>query len=45
MCGILVHCLAGISSSVTVTVAYLIQKMNLSFMDAYVFVQRKKSNI
>lgn len=39
------HCLAGISRSVTVTVAYLMQKMNLSLNDAYDFVKRKKSNI
>lgn len=39
------HCLAGISRSVTVTVAYLMQKLNLSMNDAYDIVKMKKSNI
>lgn len=39
------HCLAGISRSVTVTVAYLMQKLHLSLNDAYDLVKRKKSNI
>uniref|UniRef100_H0WPN6 protein-tyrosine-phosphatase n=1 Tax=Otolemur garnettii TaxID=30611 RepID=H0WPN6_OTOGA len=42
---VLVHCLAGISRSVTVTVSYVMQKMNLSLKDTYDFVKRKKSNI
>ncbi|KFV71499.1 Dual specificity protein phosphatase 6, partial [Dryobates pubescens] len=37
--------LAGISRSVTVTVAYLMQKLNLSMNDAYDIVKMKKSNI
>ncbi|XP_061917329.1 dual specificity protein phosphatase 6 [Entelurus aequoreus] len=44
-CGVLVHCLAGISRSVTVTVAYLMQKLRLSMNEAYDIVKMKKSNI
>ena len=39
------HCLAGISRSVTITVAYLMYKMSMSLNDAYDFVRRKKANI
>ncbi|XP_074872792.1 dual specificity protein phosphatase 9 [Carettochelys insculpta] len=44
-CGILVHCLAGVSRSVTVMVAYLMQHLNLSLNDAYDLVKRKKADI
>ena len=44
-CGVLVHCLAGISRSVTVTVAYLMYSKSLSLNDAYDFVKTVKPNI
>lgn len=43
--GILVHCHGGVSRSVTVTVAYLMQKQGLSLNDAYDFVKQRKANI
>lgn len=39
------HCLAGISRSVTVTVAYLMQKRRWSLNDAYDFVKQRKTNV
>jgi hypothetical protein len=40
-----VHCLAGISRSVTVTVAYLMQTLHKSLDEAYDLVRAQKSNI
>jgi len=43
--GVLVHCLAGISRSVTVTVAYLMSQQQMSLNSAYDYVKRCKPNI
>lgn len=43
--GVLVHCLAGVSRSVTITVAYLMQTQKLTLNDAYDYVKQCKPNI
>jgi len=43
--GVLVHCLAGISRSVTVMLAYLMSHKQLSLNEAYNMVLKRKSNI
>ena len=44
-CGVLIHCLAGLSRSVTVTVAYIMYHLRLSMNEAYDLVRRCKPNI
>lgn len=39
------HCLAGVSRSVTITVAYLMSHMSLSLNDAFSLVRSRKSNV
>jgi hypothetical protein len=43
--GVLVHRLAGVSRSVTITVAYLMYKLSLNLNDAFNMVRARKSNI
>ncbi|KAH8419633.1 hypothetical protein KR222_011180 [Zaprionus bogoriensis] len=42
---VLVHCLAGVSRSVTVTLAYLMQTRALSLNDAFTLVRNRKSDV
>ena len=42
---ILVYCFAGISRSVTITVAYLMARNGMRFEEAYSFVKHRKSDI
>lgn len=43
--GVLVHCLAGISRSVTVMLAYLMAHKQLTLNEAYNMVLKRKANI
>lgn len=42
---VLIHCMCGISRSVTIIGAYLIKKHKLSLNDAIIFLKDKKQNI
>lgn len=43
--GVLIHCLAGVSRSVTVTIAYLISALNMTLNEAYDFVKQRKPSV
>uniref|UniRef100_A0A0A9YYM7 protein-tyrosine-phosphatase n=1 Tax=Lygus hesperus TaxID=30085 RepID=A0A0A9YYM7_LYGHE len=43
--GVLVHCVAGVSRSVTITLAYLMARHCLTMNDAFIWVRNRKPNI
>ena len=43
--GVLIHCFAGISRSVTITIAYIMHSMSYTLNQAFDFVRRKRANI
>lgn len=42
---VLIHCLAGVSRSVTLTLAYLMKHLNISFDEAFALVRLRKPDI
>ncbi|TNN59814.1 Dual specificity protein phosphatase 8 [Liparis tanakae] len=44
-CRVIVHCLAGISRSATIAIAYIMKTMDLSSDDAYRFVKDRRPSI
>ena len=42
---ILVHCMAGVSRSATIVIAYLMWKTHSSFNDTYLFIKKRRPEI
>lgn len=42
---VLIHCMAGVSRSATLVIAYLMHRSKLSFNEAYRFVKQKRPNV
>lgn len=43
--GVYVHCKFGVSRSATIVIAYVMQSMNMKFVDALAFVKKRRSCI
>lgn len=42
---VLVHCAGGVSRSASICIAYLMQKKNMSYQNAYLAVKKKRKCI
>ena len=42
---VLVHCIGGASRSASIVIAYIMWKLKISYKEAYIYVNKKKSSI